>query len=161
MRTRLAARLACAAFLASALAVPAAVAHSAAVPGGLASPRLAPGESFAMVFDGPGTYAVHCHLHPDMVARLVVLPDMDAAGAQLHRVDIVDFAFVDQAGGTLTTVHTGDKVTWVNVGNATHDVHLMPDGAGAASADSGVFEASVLGGLAVALLGILWMSRRA
>jgi len=146
--------------LLAALAAPA-VAHGTGSPGSLASPLLRPGDSFSLVADGTGTYAVHCHLHGNMTATLTVLPPLDpmAMSATTHEVDLVDDAFRDSStGGPATTVHAGDTVVWRNVGNDTHDVHLTP--ASAAGADNGSFEAWVLAGLGVTLVAIFAIARR-
>ncbi|MFO1535251.1 MAG: hypothetical protein ABR586_06255 [Thermoplasmatota archaeon] len=130
------------------------------------SPLLAHGQSYNETAHAAGTSPYHCHVHSGMQGALVVLPDADPRGPQLHRIAIRDdgnathlaaMGFRDAAsGGNTTTVHLGDRIQWTNEGALSHDVHLSWP----APADSGSFELWVIGGLIAALLGITWAARR-
>lgn len=159
MRVALAALL----LAAAAAGLPGAAAHAGM--DGVASPLLAPGETFRLVVDGAGTYAMACHLHADMVGTLKVGAMDTHSASATHRVLLLDGGsngdgrFQDEAtGGSTVHLRAGDTVEWVNAGNATHDVHLVRTAA--ASADNGAFETAVLAGLGVTLGAILLLSRR-
>jgi plastocyanin len=151
------------ALLLAALGAAPATAHTGNAAGGIGSGLLAPGDSFQLSLDGPGTYEVHCHLHANMVGQLVVLAGTGPEGPRVHRVelrdgtDVLGGSFYDTTTGTSrTTAFAGDVVLWTNAGNQTHDVHLAP----AVPNDNGTFETVVLAGLAVTLVAIYVLGRR-
>jgi plastocyanin len=130
------------------------------------SPRLAPGDTYNETAHAAGTHAYHCHLHPGMAGTLVVLPDADPRGPQVHRVAIYDdgedghlfaMGFRDpDSQGNVTTARLGDRIEWVNQGALTHNVHISWP----APADSGAFELWVAAGLVLALTAIFLAARR-
>lgn len=144
------------------LALPAA-AHDVGV-SDAQSPILPPGAAYNETAHAAGTHLYHCHVHPGMLGTLVVSPDADPRGPQLHHVAIYDdgnathpMGFRDVASGTnVTTVHLGDRIEWTNEGLLPHSLHISWP----AAQDSGAFELWVVGGLAVALLGITWAARK-
>ena len=68
-------------------------------------------QSFAFLFNAPGSYPYHCQYHPiAMTGTIVVKP------TQLHNISIVDFAFSPQ----VDTITAGDSIKWTNNGAVTH-----------------------------------------
>ncbi|MCJ7459675.1 MAG: cupredoxin domain-containing protein [candidate division Zixibacteria bacterium] len=68
------------------------------------SGNLAPGQSFTVQYNTPGSFPYHCAIHLSMTATIVVKP------AAVHTVSIIDFAFVPQTD----TITAADNVRWVN-----------------------------------------------
>jgi plastocyanin len=115
------------------------------------------GDSWTRTFDATGTFEYFCTIHPEMVARLVVVDDVGPSGETGggtepaspitpggdadagssassplgYTIDVIDLAFSPR----VATVSSGTTVTWENIGQIPHTVTAKDE-----SFDSGIMQ---------------------